>query len=113
MSEDSPSTPESGTASAVSPEFFIKVNDFIQMANRIERRLDTHHAQLAFLHAFARYSAHHYKTSASSDDELNRKSFANYTAGAVEQLVLQHLEDLAGPSAQQATPDVASDTASE
>ena len=37
-----------------SEEFLVKVNDFIQMANRIERRYDTHHAQLAFLHAFAR-----------------------------------------------------------
>jgi hypothetical protein len=93
----------------------MRVNDFIQMANRIERRYDTHHAQLAFLHAFARYSGHHFKTTATVDDAENREAFAEYIGGGVKQLILGHLEDMVGgpaaeaggaaaPSASDATP---------
>ncbi len=90
-----------------SQEFFLRVNDFIQMANRIEKRYDSHHAQLAMLHGFARYSAHHYQvTSAANDHADNREAFADYIGGAVKQLVLGHLEDIAGPApAPAAAPD--------
>ena len=90
---------ESDASPVMSQEFFLRVNDFIQMANRIERRHDTHHAQLAMLHGFARYSAHHYRTmSADKDDAENREAFADYISGAVKQSVIGHLEDMAGPA---------------
>ena len=94
--------PDAGTQAAagqalpMSQEFYLRVNDFIQMANRIERRYDTHHGQLAFMHAFARYSAHHYRTTASVDDEENRQAFAQYIGASVRQLVLGHLKDMVG-----------------
>lgn len=94
MSETAPPA-----APEISPEFYIRVNDFIEMANRIERRFDTHHAQLAMLHAFSRYSAHHYISSAKTDDAGNRAAFADYIAGAVKQLVEAHLGDMAGLAA--------------
>jgi hypothetical protein len=87
----------------VSEEFYIRVNDFIQMANRIERRFDSHHAQLAMLHGFSRYSAHHYRTTSSEQDSAgNREAFADYIGVAVKQLVLSHLDDIAGPAPAQA-----------
>ena len=86
----------------LSQEFFLRVNDFIQMANRIEKRYDTHHAQLAFLHAFARYSGHHFRTTTTIDDAANRAAFAEYIGGGVKQLILGHLDDMAG--AAPATP---------
>lgn len=94
----------------VSEEFFIRVNDFIQMANRIERRFDTHHAQLAMLHAVARYSAHHYRTTASADDADNREAFADYIGVAVKQLIVAHLDDVAGPLAPPSEAPAATDT---
>jgi hypothetical protein len=85
-------------AQEISPEFFLRVNDFIEMANRIERRFDSHHAQLAMLHAFSRYSAHHYRITTSRDDPENRIAFADYVSSLLRQVVLNHLDDLAGPA---------------
>lgn len=90
----------------VSPEFYVRVNDFIEMANRVERRFDTHHAQLAFVHALSRYSGHHYRSTAKVDDAANREEFAEYMGKVVQKLVLAHLEDIGGPlaSGQDAAP---------
>jgi hypothetical protein len=94
---DAAATPSNdGRGPALSQEFFLRVNDFIQMANRIERRYDTHHAQLAFLHAFARYSGHHFRTTTTVDDEENREAFADYLGGGVKQLFLGHRAALSG-----------------
>ena len=100
MSDQPAPTPAPAPPSApeISPEFFLRVNDFIEMANRIERRFDTHHAQLAMLHAFARYSGHHYRSTAKVDDAENRLAFADYVSALVKQVVLNHLDDLAGPA---------------
>ena len=84
-------------APEISQEFYIRVNDFIQMANRIERRYDTHHAQLAFLHGLARYSAHHFRSTAKIDDAANRDAFAEYIGSVVQRMVKEHLNDVAGP----------------
>ena len=80
----------------ISEEFLHRVNDFLEMANRIERRLDTAHAQMVFVNAFARYSGHHYRTTAKADTAENRQQFADYMAGAVKELILVHLADIAG-----------------
>ena len=97
--------PVQGGGQPLSQEFFIRVNDFIQMANRIERRYDTHHAQLAFLHAFARYSGHHYRTTATVDNAANREAFAEYFGGCVKELIVGHLADMVGAPAADAGAD--------
>ncbi len=87
-----PPTPE------ISQEFFIRVNDFIEMANRIERRYDTQHAQIAMLHAFARYSAHHYRTVIKVDSEQERQQYGDYIASLLREFVLHYSNDLLGPA---------------
>jgi len=82
--------------STVSEEFYIRVNDVIEAANRIERRFDTHHAEMVLLHAFSRYSAHHYRSTARQDDQAGREAFAAYIARGVEELIVGHIADLAG-----------------
>jgi hypothetical protein len=71
----------------------------IAAANRIEQRLDTHHAEMVMLHAFSRYSAHHYRTHAKVDDQASREAFAAYIARGVEELIMSHLDHMVGPSA--------------
>ena len=109
MSDPTPDTSGAGTGT-VSEEFFLRVNDFIQMANRIERRYDTQHAQTAMLHAFARYSAHHFRSTSKRDDHDERAAFANYIGNAVAQLVMSHREQMVGPVA---TGDGAGEPAAE
>ncbi len=77
-------------------ELLLRVNDFISLANRIERRFDSGHAQTAFLHAFVRYSAHHYRSTVKVDSLEERKAFVNYFAGAVVHLLMQDLDTLVG-----------------
>lgn len=79
-----------------SEEFYIKVNDFIEAANRIERRFDTHHAVMVMLHAFSRYGAHHYLRTTRSDDQAGREAFAAYIARGVEELIVGHVQHIAG-----------------
>ena len=80
-----------------SEEFLIRVNDIIEAANRIERRLDTSHAQMVLLHAFSRYSAHHYRSTAKHDDIEGREAFAAYIARGVEELIVGHIAQMSGP----------------
>lgn len=80
----------------VSEEFYIKVNDIIESANRIERRLDSHHAEMVLLHAFSRYSAHHYLATAKQDDQAGREAFAAYIARGVEELIVGHIAHMGG-----------------
>ena len=88
----------------LSEQFFVKVNDIIAAANRIEQRLDTHHAEMVLLHAFSRYSAHHYRTHAKVDDQVAREAFASYIARGVEELIISHLEQMVGPASAAADP---------
>ena len=94
MTEQLPAAPN------ISEEFYIRVNDFIEMANRIERRFDTGHAEIAMLHAFARYSAHHYRQTAKGDTAEDRVQFAEYIGAQVSHFVKEHLRDMAGEPAQ-------------
>jgi hypothetical protein len=82
----------------VSEEFFLRVNDFLEMANRIERRFDTAHAQMAFLHAFARYGAHHYISTVKDDSAQERGAFADYLGGAVVHLLRHNIDEMRGPA---------------
>jgi hypothetical protein len=86
----------------VSEEFFIKVNDVLESVNRIERRFDTHHAEMVILHAFARYSAHHYRTTAKADSQEQREAFTNYMTDLVHGVLANHIADLAGPLSDEA-----------
>ena len=84
-------------APQVSEEFLVKVNDFIQMANRIEKRFDTAHAQMAMLHAFSRYGAHHYVSTVKADSAEERVAFANYLGHQVANMLLSNVAQLSGP----------------
>ena len=87
-------TEKTETQPAVSPEFFIRVNDFLAMARRIERRHDSHHAELTLMHAFARYSAHHYRVVVKEDSAEERGKFADYIADQSRLFVLNHLAEM-------------------
>lgn len=91
-------------AQQIHPEFFLRVNDIIEMTNRIERRLDSNHAELVILHAFSRYSAHHYRqvVKPETDTLEERARFADYISAEVREFVLKHLEDLGGGPQSQA-----------
>jgi hypothetical protein len=80
----------------VSEELFIRVNDFIEMANKIGRRYDTTHAQVALTHAFARYGAFHYKSTVKNDSPEERAAYIEHVADAVKTLMAGHLRDVAG-----------------
>ena len=80
----------------VSEELFIRVNDFIEMANKIGRRYDTTHAQVALMHAFARYGAFHYKSTVKADSPEERAAYIEHVANAVKTLMAGHLRDVAG-----------------
>jgi hypothetical protein len=98
-------TPADAKPQQFSEEFLIRVNDMIEYANRIERRLDTAHAQMVMLHAFSRYSAHHYRSTASKDDVEGRQAFAAYVARGVEELIFGNIAQLAGPPQESAAAD--------
>jgi hypothetical protein len=97
-----------------SEEFYIKVNDMLERANRIERRLDTHHAEMVFLHAFSRYSAHHYLSTEKLDSDVRRLEFAAYIARGVEELVYGHIKHMAGEArSDEAGPDAGAEPTAE
>ena len=81
-----------------SEEFTLRVNDFLEMANRLERRFDSAHSQMAFLHAFSRYGAHHYFSTVKDDSEDERERFADYLGGAVVHLLRQNFQQMRGPA---------------
>jgi hypothetical protein len=83
----------------VSEELFLRVNDFIELANKIGRRYDTTHAQVALTHAFARYGAYHYKTMVKNDSPEERAAYIEHVADSVKTLLAGHLRDLAGEPA--------------
>ena len=77
-------------------EFLIRVNDFLEMANRIERRSDSNFAEVTLLQAFSRYSAHFYLKSTDEDTQEKRERFAELLSADVRRLVAEHLNDMAG-----------------
>ena len=79
-----------------SEEFILRVNDFIEAANRIGRRLDTAHAQSVLLHACSRYGAFHYLSTVQNDSAEEREAFADYLGRAVAQTVREHIAHLKG-----------------
>jgi hypothetical protein len=97
----------------ISQEFFIRVNDFIEMANRIERRFDVEHAQIAMLHAFSRFSAHHYLSKVKDDSAKERDDYGEYIGDAVKKLVLHYTGNLKALAAEAASAAPPADTAAE
>jgi hypothetical protein len=94
-------------------EFVIRVNDFIEMANRIARRFDTAHAESAMAHAFARFSAFHYGQTVKEDTQAERVAFCHYIANTVAEYVAGYMDQVVGPTPAQAptaaTPAAASE----
>ena len=82
-----------------SEEFLVKVNDFIEMANRIERRLDSAHAQMAFLYAFSRYGAYHYFNTVKADTPEEREAYIDYLGGAVVHLLRENFAQMSALAA--------------
>ena len=80
----------------VSEELFLRVNDFIEMANKIGRRYDTTHAQVALMHAFSRYGAFHYRSTVKNDSPEERAAYIEHVSEAVKTLLSGHLRDVAG-----------------
>jgi hypothetical protein len=83
-------------APEIAEELFLRVNDFIEMANKIGRRFDTTHAQTTLTHAFARYGAFHYKSTVKNDSPEERAAYIEHVADVVKTLMARHLRDLAG-----------------
>lgn len=77
-------------------EFVLRVNDFIEMANRVERRFDASHAHFSMLHAFARYSGHHYRSTTALDTLQSREEYADSLCSVLKDSILGHLADMAG-----------------
>ena len=93
----------------VNEEFFHRVNDVLQMANRIERRFDTHHAEFVLMHAFARYSAHHYRRTVKADSLEERLAFCSYIANMVAEQTAAHMDEVIGDTPAAAAPGDAND----
>ena len=87
-----------------SEEFLLRVNDFIEMANRLERRFDTPHAQMAFLYAFSRFSAHHYFSTVKQDSDEEREPYAGYLGGAVVHLLNENFKQMRGAASDAGAP---------
>ena len=68
-------------------------------ATRIERKYDTQHAQTAMVHAFARCSAHHFRSTSKADTFDERAAFANYIGNIVAKQVISNLEQMSGAPA--------------
>jgi len=78
----------------VSPEFFRRVNDFLAMAQRIAKRYTMAHAQMVLLHAFARYSAHHYLATTKDDSPELREEFGRYLGAVFGDLFQQNVKGM-------------------
>lgn len=89
-------TEQAKPAQPLPREFVLRVNDFIEMANRVERRFDTSHAHFSMLHAFARYSGHHYRSTTEQDTLQSREEFADSLCSVLKESILGHLADMAG-----------------
>ena len=87
---------QSEVSGPIPEEFVIKVNDFIEAANRIGRRFDTAHAQMVLLHAFSHYGAFHYLSTVKEDSADERAAYIDYLGKAVQQLLASHIELLKG-----------------
>ena len=87
------STPpqSTNTNAEISQEFFIRVNDFIEMANRIERRFDVQHALIALLHAFARYNVHGFLQQGDGA-YFSREEFIVYMTDLYRRMLNEHLD---------------------
>jgi hypothetical protein len=89
-------TPTPQLAGQPSEEFILRVNDFIEMANRLERRMDSAHAYMAFLYGFSRYGAHHYLNTVQQDSAQERDNYVQYMTTAVEQLLRHSIAEMKG-----------------
>ena len=91
-------TPDTQPAQAFQPseEFMARLNDMLELANRISRKHDTAHGQVALAHALSRFSAHHYRHTVKNDSADERKAFAEYMGSMVAHLIQQHMPAMVG-----------------
>ena len=78
----------------VPPEFIERMNQFLRLANRLERRYDTQHATLVFLNAFARYSAHNYLSKVQEDTPEERQAYLDYIGRFYVDMTRRNMDDI-------------------
>ena len=91
--EQQPAQPQA-QAQKVSPEFIERLNQFIRLANRLERHRDSQYATFIFMNAFARYAGHHYLSKVKQDSAEERKAFADYISNSVSEMVTQNIAQI-------------------
>ena len=100
MSSEQDGSPEAATqqpaqpqspSQKVSPEFIERLNQFIRMANRLERHRDSQYATFVFMNAFARYAGHHYLSKVKKDSPEERQAFVQYISNSVGEMVMQNI----------------------
>jgi len=64
------------------------------MAQRIAKRYTMAHAQMVLLHAFARYSAHHYLATTKDDSPEMREEFGRYLGSVLGDLFQQNVKGM-------------------
>jgi hypothetical protein len=100
MSDENQGAPEGaaeqkqGQKQQVPAEFLERLNQFIRMANRLERRRDSQYATFVFMNAFARYSAHHYLLRVKDDTPEERASYVDYISRSFADMAMQNIEQI-------------------
>jgi hypothetical protein len=79
----------------VSPEFFARVNEILAAANSVAQQHSIPHAQMAMLHAMARYGAFHYLRATEEDSAELRESFSRELGNLLSDLVARNIKDMA------------------
>lgn len=79
----------------VSPEFFARVNEILAAANAVAKQHSIPHAQMALLHAMARYGAFHYLRATEEDSAELRESFSRELGNLLSDLVARNIKDMA------------------
>jgi hypothetical protein len=79
----------------VSPEFFARVNEILDAANSVAKQHSVPHAQMALLHAMARYGAFHYLRATDEDSAELRQSFSREIGNLLSDLVARNIKDMA------------------
>ena len=81
-----------------SPDFFVRMNDILALANRIGRRAGSAEANMTMLHAFARYAAHNYRshTKGEHDDEQARLDYVTFMGNRLAHAIMYNIKEMNG-----------------
>jgi len=81
-----------------SPDFFVRMNDILALANRIGRRAGSQEANMTLMHAFARYAAHNYRSHAKADqdDEQARVNYVTFLGNRLAHAIMYNIKEMNG-----------------